>query len=682
MMVMKRVMLFSLACLISLAIQPFPTSATAALASFQVLHSFSGPDGQLPSAPLVQGADGFFYGVTSYGGNFSVLPPDGAGTAFRMDVNGNFTTLHVFTGPDGAVPNNLVLGRDGFFYGTTHYGGPSVIDSLNPGSGVLFRMDSAGNVTVLRRFADASGGFYPGPIVTGADGALYGPAAGGLVVLNELPGLVYRFNPSTGDFRVLHNFNLSDGQNPTGPLFQGADGYLYGTTWQGGPSNTGVIYKVDPSGNFILLHPLQVLGVSEGWEPNGSLVRTVDGAVYGTTHGSNGSVFRLDPNGTFNSIHPFDNFASDGFQPLSGLIQARDGLFYGTTPNGGLPITDPSRNGVVYRMDQAGTVTVMHTFTGPDGQGPRAVPVQGADGQLYGTTAVGGDFGLGVIFRLDPSQPNPIAVLSFSPNPVFPGNSSTGTVTLSAPAPSGGTVVALSSNNDGAATVPDSVTVPAGKSMATFTALTASYIDNAVVRIFASVGGIGISTPLTVTRGTTLASLTLNPPSVTGGQSATGTVTLSTAAPSGGTAVTLSSSNSSVGSVPSTVTVAAGATAASFTVITNAVTTSTSVTISGTYNGSTQSATLMVAPPVTTDTVTITLAQYRTSTRHLRVTATGSSPNAILKVYVTSSGTLIGTLTNNGAGNYSGTFKWPINPQNITVKSNLGGSASATVVLK
>src|SRR5512141_2935124 len=170
MIVMKKVMLFSVTCLISLLLQLFPASRATALAmSFEVLHSFSGPDGQLPAAPLAQGADGFLYGVTTYGGNFNVLPPDDGGTAFRIDANGNFTTLHVFAGPDGAVPNNLVLGRDGFFYGTTHYGGPSVIDSLNPGGGVLFRMDTAGKVTVLRRFVDASGGFYPGPLVTGAD---------------------------------------------------------------------------------------------------------------------------------------------------------------------------------------------------------------------------------------------------------------------------------------------------------------------------------------------------------------------------------------------------------------------------------------------------------------------------------------------------------------------------------
>jgi uncharacterized repeat protein (TIGR03803 family) len=658
----------------------FATSTMAA--SFQLLHSFSGPDGETPAAPLVQGADGFLYGVAPHGGDFTVLPPDGGGTAFRIGADGSFTTLHVFAGPDGAAPISLVLGRDGFFYGTTHYGGPTSTTSFIPGTGVLFRMDSAGNVTVLRNFVDASGGFYPGPLVVGVDGALYGPAAGGVPTLNTYPGLVYRFDPATGDFRVLHNFNLADGQDPTGPLFQGADGYLYGTTWQGGPSNTGVIYKVDPAGNFTLLHTLQVFGVSEGWEPNGNLVRTADGSIYGTIHGSNGSAFRLDPNGIFNILHTFDNYGSDGLRPVSGLIQARDGLFYGTAPIGGLPVTDPNRYGVVYRMDQAGAVTVMHTFTGPDGGTPRAALVQGADSQLYGSAVMGGAFGLGVIFRLDPSQPNPIAALTFSPNTVFPGNSSTGTVTLSGAAPSGGAAVALSSSNDGAVTVPGSVTVPAGKSSATFTALTASYVDNAVVPVFASLGGAGISTTLTVTRGATLSSLSLNPASVTGGQSSAGTVTLSAGAPSGGAVVTLSSSNPSVASVPSTVTVAAGATSATFTVTTTAVSTSTSVMISGTYNGTTQSVTLTVMPPVTADTVAITLAQYRSSRKLLSVQATSTSATATLTTYVTATGQRIGTLANKGEGNYSGQFSWPSNPQNITVRSSLGGSATKAVTTK
>jgi uncharacterized repeat protein (TIGR03803 family) len=558
---------------------------------FQVLRSFSGPDGETPTAALVQGADGFLYGVAPHGGDFTVLPPDGGGTAFRINADGSFTTLHVFTGPDGAAPISLVLGRDGFFYGTTYYGGPTSISSFIPGTGVLFRMDRAGKVTVLRKFVDASGGFYPGPLVVGADGALYGPAAGGVSTLNTYPGLVYRFDPATGAFTVLHNFNLSDGQDPTGPLFQGADGYLYGTTWQGGPWNTGVIYKVDPASNFTLLHVLQVFGVSEGSEPNGNLVRTADGSIYGTTHGSNGSVFRLDPNGTFNILHAFDNYVSDGGQPLSGLIQARDGFFYGTAPIGGQPTTDPNRAGVVYRVDAAGTVTVLHTFTGPDGKGPQAALVQGADGQLYGSAVVGGAFGMGVLFRVDPaSAPPPPAV--------------------------------------------------------------------------------------------SLQSLTINPAQVSGGSPSTGTVALSGAAPSGGLVVALASDNTPVAGVPASVTVPQGATSASFTVTTTLVSVFTTVNISATYAGLTKTAALTVMPPVTADTVTITLAQYRLWGNKLSVQATSTSATATLTVYVTATRNLIGTLANNGGGNYSGQFTWPSNPQKITVRSSLGGSATKAVTAK
>jgi len=83
-----------------------------------------------------------------------------------------------------------------------------------------------------------------------------------------------------------------------------------------------------------------------------------------------------------------------------------------------------------------------------------------------------------------------------------------------------------------------------------------------------------------------------------------------------------------------------------------------------------------------TDTITISLAEYRTTTRRLSVTARSTNQNAVLKVYVTSTGALIGTLTNNGGGNYSGTFKWSTNPLNITVRSNLGGLSSAAITVR
>jgi uncharacterized repeat protein (TIGR01451 family) len=178
-----------------------------------------------------------------------------------------------------------------------------------------------------------------------------------------------------------------------------------------------------------------------------------------------------------------------------------------------------------------------------------------------------------------------------------------------------------------------------------------------------------------------LSSLTLNPTSVIGGQTSQATVTLSSAAPSGGAVVMLASSNGAVASVPPSVTVAAGATSASFTVTTTPVSVSTSVNLSATYAGLTKTATLTVMPPVTADSVAITLAQYRLSTKKLFVQATSTSATATLKVYVTATGQLIGTLTNN-SGMYSGQFRWPTNPQNITIKSSLGGSTSAIVTVR
>ena len=85
---------------------------------------------------------------------------------------------------------------------------------------------------------------------------------------------------------------------------------------------------------------------------------------------------------------------------------------------------------------------------------------------------------------------------------------------------------------------------------------------------------------------------------------------------------------------------------------------------------------------VASDTVSIQLAEYSAGNDELRVEATGSNASATLSVYVSSTNTLIGTLRNEGGGRYRGDFSWPTNPQNITVRSSLGGSASRTVTLK
>jgi len=474
----------------------------ASAGSFSVLHSFSGPDGETPAAPLIKGADGFLYGVAAHGGDLTVMAPDGGGTAFRMAANGAFTTLHVFRGLEGATPNSLIQGRDGFFYGTVAYGGPAT-SPLQLGYGTVFRMDRTGGVAVLHVFPPNDAGAHPGPIVQGADGALYGTMGGGVGSAGHFPGYVYRLDPATGTFRHLHDFVGSDGQNPTGPLFQAADGFFYGTTNEGGPWNTGVVYKVNVFGSFALLHSLSPFYPGEGSEPKSGVVQAGNGMFYGTTElgGYGGGIFRMDAVGGFSVIHRFDAYASDGWKPVSGLIEARDGFLYGTAPVGGQPVTG-IRNGVAYRMDRAGAVTVLHTFTGPDGSRPQAALVQGADGGLYGSTVVGGAFGLGVLFRIDITAPAPLPTLTqltMSPAGVVGGKTTTGTVRLGSAAPSGGAVVTLTSS-DPAASVPATLTIAGGASSANFVISTTRVRKTKTVTIRASYSGGSLFATLTVTR--------------------------------------------------------------------------------------------------------------------------------------------------------------------------------------
>ena len=199
------------------------------------------------------------------------------------------------------------------------------------------------------------------------------------------------------------------------------------------------------------------------------------------------------------------------------------------------------------------------------------------------------------VATLGTTTPEGLSSLTLNPGSVLGGNSSTGTVSFGAPAPSGGIQVSLSSSNPSLASVPTTVTVPAGSTSATFTVSTSGVATTEQATITASYNGAIQSAVLTVTP--FLTSLTLNPVIVIGGNSSTGTVQLAAAAPSGGIQVSLSSSNSSVATVPSSVTVAAGATSAGFVVTTTAVSAETPVTISASYGGASYSPTLTVTNP-------------------------------------------------------------------------------------
>ncbi len=160
--------LVRLICAAALVLPAFVTQAGVVLTT---LHSFQVcPNGANPYAGLVQGSDGNFYGTTEYRGT------NNSGTVFKISTNGAVANLHLFTGgTDGANPTaGLVQGSDGNFYGTTRYGGGT------NGDGTVFRISTNGALTSLHLFTGGNDGEYPeAGLIQGTDGSFYGTTSGG-----------------------------------------------------------------------------------------------------------------------------------------------------------------------------------------------------------------------------------------------------------------------------------------------------------------------------------------------------------------------------------------------------------------------------------------------------------------------------------------------------------------------
>jgi hypothetical protein len=268
----------------------------------------------------------------------------------------------------------------------------------------------------------------------------------------------------------------------------------------------------------------------------------------------------------------------------------------GAAPSGGAVVALSSSNTAAARVPSsvtvaAGATSATFTVSTSAVAASTTVSISGTYGGATRSASL-------TVTPAPPPAPT-LSSLTVNPTSVVGGTqSSTGTVTLSGAAPSGGAAVALSSSNTAAARVPSSVTVAAGATSATFTVSTSAVLASTTVSISGTYGGVTRSASLTVTPvpipPPTLSSLTLNPSSVVGGlESSRGTVTLTRAALAGGATIALSSSNGAA-RVPSSVFIPAGATGASFTVNTSIVLISTSATISASYNGTSRSATLGV----------------------------------------------------------------------------------------
>jgi uncharacterized repeat protein (TIGR03803 family) len=410
---------------LSLAALLIAVTALPARAQLSELYAFqynaattsNYPDGAIPMAELIQGADGNYYTTTEIGGA-GTCPGEvedqipGCGAVVKITPAGVLSVLYSFpydtstsTAPDGWFPQaGLVQGKDGNFYGVAAEGGTggeACADTTGlSGCGTVFKLTKTGTLTVLHSFCGGSGcgslttdGAEPtGRMVFGANGDLYGTTqVGGLFNGFYNQGTIFRITTS-GAYTVLHVFSgnfgsTPDGANPAAGLILGSTGDFYGTTAAGGASKDGTVFKMTPAGTVTLLHSFT--GSSDGSMPIGALVQASDGNLYGTCYsgGANGTgtVFRITTKGAFTKIYDFAAEAAPGNIgnfPKAGLIQASDGNLYGTAWEGGaFEVT-----GTVYQLTLAGVGTLEASFdASTTGFSPLGALLQGTDGRLYAT---------------------------------------------------------------------------------------------------------------------------------------------------------------------------------------------------------------------------------------------------------------------------------------------------------
>jgi uncharacterized repeat protein (TIGR03803 family) len=362
------------------------------------LYGFRGghKDGAAPYGGLILDSAGNLYGTTADGGIQGCVPA-GCGTVFKLAPDGSETILHFFAASnDGENPMaGLIEDGAGNLYGTTEYGGAS-------NAGTVFEIAANGTETVLYAFTGTSDGAYPfAGLIEDSSGNLYGTTEGG--GLQDCGagycGTVFELAPD-GTESVLYAFSGSagDGSHPYGNLIEDGAGDFYGTTAYGGSANAGTVFELAPDGTETVLYSFS--GMTDGSNPMSGLIEDGSGNLYGTTFyggtSKDGVVYKLAPDGTETVLYAFPGL-NDGARPYGGVIADSTGNLYGTTEYGAW-----NSYGLVFKLTPDGTETV-HSFCGT--RTCSGTPVAGlvADraGNLYGTSLAGGKSGYsGTVFKL------------------------------------------------------------------------------------------------------------------------------------------------------------------------------------------------------------------------------------------------------------------------------------------
>ncbi len=261
-------------------------------------------------------------------------------------------------------------------------------------------------------------------------------------------GGLWRLSADEKQFSRVRLFDRDrEGDVPVA-VIASSDGWLYGLNAEGGPprlsdgaATQGTIYRVRPDGSgFKVLHGF--VGSEQGalsLAAMSSLVDGGDGYLYGSTFASRANqvaiVYRVKKDGSeFRQLHRFNNTANqDGLRAGSSLVLAPDGNIYGTTSGGG-----QYGNGTVFRIallgisESSGGFEKVFSFQGAEqGYSPSGL-ILGLDGRLYGM-AEGGEHDEGLIFSIEVEHAKPMlkAFVASSPQVVFGASGDLSTSTLS-----------------------------------------------------------------------------------------------------------------------------------------------------------------------------------------------------------------------------------------------------------
>jgi uncharacterized repeat protein (TIGR03803 family) len=335
--------------------------------TYTVLHDFTdSPDGAVPN-PIIQDGKGNFYGSTRFGG-IADCDLDTCGTVFKIDSAGNESILYDFQGGNNGVTpiGSLALDPKGNLWGVTQGNG------FDDGASAVFKLESNGHETSYD-VNDVTICCLDSPLVADAKGNLYGMSPYGgrpmcPYVKNNLGcGTLFEVSPS-GKFKVLHTFTGTDGIQPEGGLVIDANGNLYGSAFYGG--------KLKCS------YP--------GWgEPIGK---------------GCGTIYKLDTQGDFTVLHSFTG-PNDGSYPL-GLTIDSAGNLYGIAGSGGDVIPNSNYEyglGTIFKVDAEGKFKVLFTFTPETTLNYVYASHLAIDshGNLYGMQEANNCAGAGCLFKID-----------------------------------------------------------------------------------------------------------------------------------------------------------------------------------------------------------------------------------------------------------------------------------------